>query len=90
MQRVDRLLAKAKQAAQSKVERFHMGFVEPDPDTGKWIAMGDLWTGKQGCGRRITTEHDTMETALAALNALEIQYPNTVEKTLIFIDDILE
>lgn len=90
MQRVDRLLAKAKKAAQSKAERFHMGFVEPDPDTGLWIAMGDLSTGKEGGGRRITTEHDTMEDALDALHALAAEYPNTVEDAVIFIDDLTE
>jgi len=90
MQKVDRLLAKAKQAVQRNAERFFMGFVEQDLNTGKWIAMGDLWTGKQGGGRRITTEHDTMEAALDALHALAEEYPNTVEDTLIFIDDITE
>ena len=67
-----------------------MGFVDYVPDTGKWLAKGDLWTGKQGGGRRITTEHDTMEAALDALHALAEEYPNTVEDTLIFIDDITE
>ena len=81
MQRVDRLLIKAKKAAQRKAERFIAGFVEYEPDTGKWLAMGDLWTGKKGSGRRITTEHDTMETAVAALEALANEYPNTVENT---------
>ena len=89
MQRVDRLLAKAKKAAQSKAERFHMGFVEPDPDTGLWIAMGDLSTGKEGGGRRITTEHDTMEDAVAALHALAAEYPNYADAP-IFIDEITE
>lgn len=90
MQRVDRLLAKAKKAAQSKAERFHMGFVEPDPDTGLWIAMGDLSTGKEGGGRRITTVHDTMEDAVAALHALTTEYPNYEREPIIFIDDIQE
>ncbi len=90
MQRVDRLLAKAKRAAQRKAERFFMGFVDYDPDKGKWIAIGDLWTGKQGGGRRITTEHDSMDDAVAALEALSNEYPNTVEDTSIFIDDLTD
>ena len=45
---------------------------------------------KMGGERRITTEHDTMEAALDALHALAEEYPNTVEDTLIFIDDITE
>jgi len=84
MQRVDRLLVKAKRAAQRKAERFYMGFVDYDPDKGKWIAKGDLWTGKQGGGRRITTEHDSMEAAVAALDSLSREYPNTVEDMPIF------
>lgn len=89
MQRVDRLLAKAKQAAQSKVERFHMGFVEPDPDTGKWTAHGQLVGGRIDGVRQIFTEHDTMEAAVAALHALAAEYPN-YEDAPIFIDDITE
>lgn len=88
MQRVDRLLAKAKKAAQSKAERFFMGFVEQDLNKGKWIAMGDLSTGKEGGGRRITTEHDSEETAVAALNALAAEYPNHECEPIIFIDDM--
>ena len=41
MDKVDKLIIKAKRAAQRKAERFYMGFVNYDPDTGKWIAMGD-------------------------------------------------
>lgn len=90
MQRVDRLLAKAKKAVQSNAERFFMGFVEQDLNTGKWIAMGDLSTGKEGGGRRITTEHDNEEAAVAALNALAAEYPNHEREPIIFIDDITE
>lgn len=90
MQKVDRLLAKAKKVVQRNAERFFMGFVEYDTDTGKWLAIGDLWRGKKGGSRRITTEHDTEEAAVAALDALSSEYPNIVENTLIFIDDIAE
>lgn len=87
MDRVSRLLIKAKKAVQSKSERFIAGFVEYAPDTGKWTAKGDLWTGKRD-SRRITTEHDTIEAAVDALQALADEYPNTVEDAVIFIDDI--
>lgn len=90
MDKVDRLIIKAKKAAQRKAERFYMGFVDHDPDTGKWIAKGDLWAGKRGGGRRITTEHNTMEAAVDALQALADEYPNTVEDAVIFIDDLTE
>ena len=44
MDKVDKLIIKAKRAAQRKAERFYMGFVNYDPDTGKWIAMGNSVT----------------------------------------------
>ena len=88
MDKVDKLIIRAKRTAQRKAERFHMGFVNYDPDTGKWIAMGDLWAGKQRDGRRIRIEHDTMEAAVDALQTLADEYPNTVEDTVIFIDDM--
>ncbi len=90
MQRVDRLLAKAKRAAQRKAERFIMGFVDYAPDKGKWTAQGQLWNGKPGEVRTLVTEHDTMQTAVATLHALADKYPNTVEDTSIFIDDLTE
>lgn len=90
MDKVDKLIIRAKRTAQRKAERFYMGFVNYDPDTGKWIAKGDLWAGKRRGGRRITTEHDTMESAVDALQALADEYPNTVEDAVIFIDDLTE
>lgn len=90
MDKVDRLIIQAKKAAKRKAERFTVGIVTPDPDTGKWIAKGDLWAGKQRGGRRITTEHNTMEAAVNALQALADTYPNTVEDAVIFIDDLIE
>lgn len=89
MQKVDRLLAKAKKAVQRNAERFFMGFVEPDPDTGKWTAQGQLVGGRIDGVRQIFTEHDTMEAAVAALHALAAEYPN-YEDVPIFIDDITE
>lgn len=53
MQRVDRLLVKAKKAVQRNAERFFMGFVEQDPDTGKWTAQGQLFGGKINGVRQI-------------------------------------
>ena len=81
-------IIRAKRTAQRKAERFTVGIATHDPDTGKWIAKGDLWSGKRRGGRRITTEHDTMEAAVDALQALADEYPNTVEDAVIFIDDL--
>ena len=90
MDKVDRLIIQAKKAAQRKAERFYMGFVNFDPDTGIWTAQGQLCGGKINGVRQIFTEHDTMETAVDALHALADEYPNTVEDAVIFIDDLTE
>lgn len=88
MDKVDKLIIKAKRAAQRKAERFHMGFITHDPDTGKWTAHGQLCGGKTENVRQTFTEHETMKAAEAALRSLADEYPNTVEDTVIFIDDI--
>lgn len=90
MDKVDRLIIQAKKAAQRKAERFYMGFVNYDPDTGKWTAQGQLCGGKISGVRQIFTEHDTIEAAVDALQALADEYPNTVEDAVIFIDDLTE
>ena len=90
MQWVDRLLVKAKKAVQRNAERFFMGFVEQDPDTGKWTAQGQLFGGKINGVRQIFSKHDTMEAAVDALQVLVDTYPNTVSSTVIFIDDLTE
>lgn len=88
MTKVDKLLIKAKRTAQAKAERFIMGFVTFDPDTGKYKACGHLWAGKKGAGcRYVISEHDTPETAVDALNSLANEYPNTVEDAVIIFDD---
>ena len=53
MDKVDKLIIKAKKAAQRKAERFYMGFVNYDPDTGKWTAQGQLCGGKINGVRQI-------------------------------------
>lgn len=89
MERIDRLIIKAKKAARAKIERFIMGFVRHDPDKGKYTACGHLWNGKKDAGcRYVNSEHDHREGAVDALKALANEYPNTVEDAVIFIGDI--
>lgn len=88
MDKVDKLIIKAKKTAQRKAERFFRGFVEHDPDTGKWTAQGQLCGGKINGVRQIFSKHDTMEAAVDALQVLADTYPNTAENAVIFIDDI--
>lgn len=89
MERIDRLIIKAKKAAQAKAERFTVGFVTCDPDKSQYKACGHLWSGRKAAGcRYITTWHGDIEAATRALAALSDEYPNTVEDVVIFIDDI--
>lgn len=88
MDKVDKLIIKAKRAVQRKAERLYMGFVVFDPSRGTWEAKGQLWKGKTGSARTVTTKHDTKGAAIDALQALADEYPNTVEDAVIFIDDI--
>ena len=90
MDKVDKLIIKAKSAAQRKAERFYMGFVNYDPDTGKWTTQGQLCGGKINSVRQIFTDHNTMEAAVDALQPLADTYPNTVKDAVIFIDDLTE
>lgn len=50
MERIDRILIRAKKAAQVKAERFIMGFVTYDPGKGQYKACGHLWNGRKGAG----------------------------------------
>lgn len=89
MERIDRILIKAKKAAQAKAERFIMGFVTYEPDKGQYRARGHLWNGKKGAGLTYATAwEDTQEGAIDALRELSEKYPNTVEDAAIFIGDI--
>ena len=90
MDRVDRLIIRAKKAAQQKAERFYMGFVVFDPSRGTWEAKGQLWKGKTGSARTVTTKHRTKGAAIDALYSLADEYPNTAENAVIFIDDLSE
>lgn len=87
MERIDRLIIKAKKAAQAKAERFIVGFVTYDTDKGQYKACGHLWGGRKASGcRYITTWHDSTESATSALIALSDEYPNTVEDSVIFFN----
>lgn len=89
MERIDRLIIKAKKAAQAKAERFIAGFVTYEPDKDKYKACGHLWSGKKASGLTYaTTWQDTKEKAIDALCELSEKYPNTVEDAVIFIGDV--
>ena len=89
MEKIDRLIIRARKAAQAKAERFTVGFVTYEPDKGKYKACGHLWSGKKasGCGYGVTW-HDSAEAATNALITLYDEYPNTVEDAVIFFNVI--
>lgn len=89
MEKIDRLIIRAKKAAQAKAERFTVGFVTYEPDKGKYKACGHLWGGRKASGcRYVVTLNDTKKKAINALCELSEKYPNTVEDAVIFIEDI--
>lgn len=89
MERIDRLIIKAKKAAQAKAERFTVGFVTYEPDKDKYKACGHLWGGMKASGcRYVVTWHDNTEAATNALIDLYDQYPNPVEDAVIFFNVI--
>ena len=89
MERIDRILIRAKKAAQVKAERFIMGFVTYDPGKGQYKACGHLWNGRKGAGLTYaTTWQDTKERSVDALRELSEKYPNTVEDAGIFIGGV--
>lgn len=89
MERIDRILIRARKAAQAKAERFTAGFVTYEPDKDKYKACGHLWSGRKASGcRYVVTWHDCIETATNALIGLYDQYPNPVEDAVIFFDVI--
>ena len=91
MERIDRLIIKAKKAIQVKSERLIVCFINRDLDTGRYKAHGDLWNGVEGSGvRSIATWHDSKEAAEDALKALAEEYPNPKDDIVIFYDDIEE
>lgn len=89
MEKIDRLIIRARKAAQAKAERFTVGFVTYEPDKGKYKACGHLWSGEKASGCRYgVTWHDSAEAATNALIALYDEYPNPVEDAVIFFNVI--
>ena len=85
--RLTRLVIRAKQAAAVKAERFCGGFVYRNPGGG-FIAQAHVWTGKKGSQRLILSEHETADAALEAVAIISEEYPNAKEDTTIIFDDL--
>lgn len=86
MKQIDKLLIRARDAANKNDERLFMAFVYPEDDA--WIARGHLWRGMKGKGFRAVYEPcSTMEDAVDAAHRMADQYPPTQDFTII-VDDL--
>lgn len=88
MQKVDRLIIKARQTAQRKSECFTLGIVSYEPDKGQYAAMADLSGVTSESYRRVVSYHESIDDAVTALHVLADEYPNTESDASIIIDDI--
>ncbi len=84
MDKLTRLVIRARKTIQARSERFHFGSVKRYQDEGPYIAQAFVWTGKPHSGREILSEHETEQAAIDALYAVYNEYPNTEEDSLIF------
>ena len=84
MDKLTRLVIRARKTIQARSERFNFGSVKRYREEGPYIAQAFVWTGKPHSGREILSEHETEQEALDALTAISKEYPNTKEDTLIF------
>lgn len=90
MNNIDSLLRRAKEAKKGK-GKYITGFVDYDPEKGKYTASGTIWDGVPGScrmGKSFYSEHDTPEEARLACDAIIERYPDTKE-VRILIDDLM-
>lgn len=84
MDKLTRLVIRARKRIQAQSEQFYFGSVKRYKDEGPYIAQAFLGNGKPGSGREILSEHETEQEALDALTAISEEYPNTQEDAVIF------
>lgn len=88
MDKLTRLVIRARQAAKTKEERFCVGFVCHYRPEDPYIAKAAVWNGKKGSGRMIVSSHETEQDAIDALYSVYNEYPNITEDAVIFTGDI--
>lgn len=84
MDKLTRLVIRARKAAAARSEWFYFGSVNRFKEEGPYIAQAFVWKGKPGTGREIVSEHETEQKAVDALYSVYNQYPNTKEDAVIF------
>ena len=84
MEQLTRYVIPAKASAEEKRERFHFGVVKHFREAGPYTAEAAVWTGKQGSGRMIVSDHKTEEEAINALFRVYARYPNAHEEAVVF------
>ncbi len=86
MKQIDKLLIKARSAANKNDERLFMAFIYPE--SGVWVARGHLWRGVKGKGfRAVFEQRTTIYAAVDAVHGMADKYPPTQDFTII-IDDL--
>lgn len=87
MNHINRLLRKARRAKNGN-GMYVIGFVEYDHAKNVFTASGRVWDGKPGTdGETFYSEHNTLDEAIAACEAVEAQYPKA-ENVNFIIDDM--
>ena len=87
MKHIDRLLRMARKAHSSTGKRL-LASVEYREDLKKFVAGGSVYDSKGiSSGAGLLSEHDTLQEALAALDALAAQY-QSADKITFIIDDL--
>ena len=92
MEQLTRHVIPAKVSAEERPERFHSGVVKHFRDAGPYTAEAAVWTGKQGSGRMIVSDHETEAEAITALFRVYARYPNAHEEAVVFFGgyDVLD
>lgn len=92
MQHINRLLIRAKRAAQGTDFCFAIGFVDYDEDSGAYIAKPQPWDGKPGSGTEAVdfpewwhNDWQTEDEASEALHRLFIGYGIPEDNCVIFL-----
>lgn len=87
MKQIDRLLRWARKAHSGTGKRL-LASVEYREDLQKFVVGGSVYDSKgTSSGESVLSEHDTLQEALAAVDALAAQY-QSADKITFIIDDL--
>lgn len=88
MNNINGLLRRAKEVKKGK-GKYIFGFVDYDPEKGKYTVSGTIWDGVPGSGgKSFYSEHDTPEEALAVPDTFVERYPDAKDVRFL-VDDFM-